>query len=44
MILKKGFLTDLEKKLYKKNLRKAKDILDRACFGWVGRSMANEHF
>ena len=38
MILKKSLLTELEKKI-----RKA-IFFGRACFGWVGRSTANQHF
>ena len=41
MMLKKGLLTKLEKK---KILRQAIQFLSRACFGWVGRSTANQHF
>ena len=35
MILKKGLLTELEKK-------KDSHFLGRACFGWVGRSTENQ--
>ena len=41
MILKKGLLTELEKK---KISRKAMKFLGRACFGWVGRSKENQHY
>ena len=43
MILKTGLLTELEKKS-KKNLRKAIIFGGSACFGWVGRSTANQYF
>ena len=45
MILKKGLLTELEKKIKKKeNYRKAIIFLGWACFGWIGRSTANQNF
>ena len=44
MILKKCLLMELEKNLKKKILRKAIFLGGRACFGWVGRSTANQHF
>ena len=44
MILKKGLLTELKENFKKKILRKAIIFLDRACFGWVGTSMSNQHF
>ena len=45
MILKKGLLTELEKKkLRKKFSERQYNFLGRACFGWIGRSMANQHF
>ena len=40
MILKKGLLTDLEKE----NRRMTISFWGRACFGWVCRSTANQHF
>ena len=42
--------TDLKKvlidreKLKKKDSQRQNNFLGRACFGWVGRSMANQHF
>ena len=49
MILEKSLLTELEKnkKRLKKKikiLRKAIIFWGRVCFGWVGRSTANQHF
>ena len=46
MILKKGLLTELEKNLKKKkdSQNGNKKSFGRACFGWVGRSTANQHF
>ena len=42
LILKKSLLTEFEKR--KKILRKAMIFWGRACFGWVDRSTANQHF
>ena len=45
MILKKGLLTESEKfKKKKKDSQKGYFFFGRACFGWVGRSSANQHF
>ena len=46
MILKKGLLTELERKKKKKDSQKdnTQHFLGRACFGWVGRSTENQHF
>ena len=44
MILKKGLLTEFEKNYKTKIIRKAIFWGGRACFGWVGRSTANQHF
>ena len=43
MILKKGLLTKLEKNK-KKILERQSIFSGRACFGWGGRSTANQHF
>ena len=42
---KEVFVKSIESKnLKKKILRKAIFFLGRACFGWVGRNTANQHF
>ena len=42
MILKKGLLTEIERKL-KKNSQQGNNW-GRACYEWVGRSTANQQF
>ena len=43
MILKKSLLTELEKK-NKKTFSERQFFWGGACFGWVGRSTANQRF